>query len=162
MKTAPLSPCQPYLLRAFYEWLIDNQLTPYLVVDVTVSGVVVPMEYARQGRIILNIAQSAVANLVLSNEKVQFNARFNGILQHIILPIAAVLAIYSHENGVCKTFESEVAYNNAQQIIHGNSNKDDKKIVDPLMPSDNLHNIHYQCELPIAPIRNKPILKIVK
>lgn len=79
MDLSQLTPRRPYLLRAFYEWLLDNQLTPHLVVDVMLPGVHVPMEYARDGQIVLNIAPRAVGNLELSNDEVRFNARFGGV-----------------------------------------------------------------------------------
>jgi stringent starvation protein B len=79
MDVSQLTPRRPYLLRAFYEWLLDNQLTPHLVVDVTLPGVLVPMEYARDGQIVLNIAPRAVGNLELANDEVRFNARFGGV-----------------------------------------------------------------------------------
>ncbi|MBR7250010.1 ClpXP protease specificity-enhancing factor SspB, partial [Klebsiella variicola] len=69
----------PFLRRAFYCWLRDNQLTLYLVENVTLPGVLVPMEYARDGQIVLNIAPRAVGNLELANDEVRFNARFGGV-----------------------------------------------------------------------------------
>ena len=99
MDLSQLTPRRPYLLRAFYEWLLDNQLTPHLVVDVTLPGVQVPMEYARDGQIVLNIAPRAVGNLELANDEVRFNARFGGIPRQVSVPLAAVLAIYARENG---------------------------------------------------------------
>lgn len=105
-----LSPRRPYLLRAFYEWLLDNQLTPHLVVDVTLPGVQVPMEYARDGQIVLNIAPRAVGALELANDEVRFNARFGGVPRQVSVPLAAVLAIYARENGAGTMFEPEAAY----------------------------------------------------
>lgn len=110
MDMSQLSPRRPYLLRAFYEWLLDNQLTPHLVVDVTLPGVHVPMEYARDGQIVLNIAPRAVGNLELSNTEVQFNARFGGVPRQVSVPMAAVLAIYARENGAGTMFEPEASY----------------------------------------------------
>ncbi len=110
MDTSQLSPRRPYLLRAFYEWLLDNQLTPHLVVDVTLPGVQVPMEYARDGQIVLNIAPRAVGNLELANGDVRFNARFGGVPRNVFVPMAAVLAIYARENGAGTMFEPEAAY----------------------------------------------------
>lgn len=95
MDLPQLTPRRPYLLRAFYEWLLDNQLTPHLVVDVTLQGVQVPMEYARDGQIVLNIAPRAVGNLELANDEVRFNARFGGVPRNVSVPLAAVLAIYA-------------------------------------------------------------------
>jgi len=99
MDVSQLTPRRPYLLRAFYEWLLDNQLTPHLVVDVTLPGVMVPMEYARDGQIVLNIAPRAVGNLELANDEVRFNARFGGVPRNVSVPMAAVLAVYARENG---------------------------------------------------------------
>ncbi|MGL4723268.1 MAG: ClpXP protease specificity-enhancing factor [Scandinavium sp.] len=110
MDVSQLTPRRPYLLRAFYEWLLDNQLTPHLVVDVTLPGVRVPMEYARDGQIVLNIAPRAVGNLELANDGVSFNARFGGVPRQVEVPLAAVLAIYARENGAGTMFEPEAAY----------------------------------------------------
>ncbi|WP_435955506.1 ClpXP protease specificity-enhancing factor [Dryocola sp. BD626] len=110
MDMSQLSPRRPYLLRAFYEWLLDNQLTPHLVVDVTLPGVHVPMEYARDGQIVLNIAPRAVGNLELANKEVTFNARFGGVPRQVYVPMAAVLAIYARENGAGTMFEPEASY----------------------------------------------------
>ena len=110
MDVSQLTPRRPYLLRAFYDWLLDNQLTPHLVVDVTLPGVLVPMEYARDGQIVLNIAPRAVGNLELANDEVRFNARFGGVPRNVSVPLAAVLAIYARENGAGTMFEPEAAY----------------------------------------------------
>ncbi|OVZ83121.1 ClpXP protease specificity-enhancing factor [Yersinia kristensenii] len=110
MATSGMSPRRPYLLRAFYEWLIDNQLTPHLVVDVTRPGVSVPMEFVRDGQIVLNVAPRAVGNLELGNEEVSFNARFGGIPREVTVPMGAVMAIYARENGSGTMFEPEEAY----------------------------------------------------
>ena len=94
-----LTPSQPYLLRAIYEWIVDNELTPYLLVDASNDDVHVPRQYVENGKIVLNIAPRAVSNLVLNNDAVQFNARFAGKSMDISLPTYAVLAIYAKENG---------------------------------------------------------------
>ncbi|PKH25808.1 ClpXP protease specificity-enhancing factor [Enterobacterales bacterium CwR94] len=113
MEMSQLTARRPYLLRAFYDWLLDNQLTPHLVVDINLPGVMVPLEYARDGQIVLNIAPRAVGNLDLSNEEVRFNARFGGVPRQVIVPVAAVLAIYARENGAGTMFEPEAAYDEA-------------------------------------------------
>lgn len=110
MALSQLSPRRPYLLRAFYDWLLDNQLTPHLVVDVSLPGVMVPMEFARDGQIVLNIAQRAVGGLELADDSVRFNARFWGVQRQVYVPMAAVLAIYARENGAGTMFEPEPAY----------------------------------------------------
>lgn len=110
MALSQLSPRRPYLLRAFYDWLLDNQLTPHLVVDVSLPGVMVPMEFARDGQIVLNIAQRAVGGLELADDSVRFNARFGGVPRQVYVPMAAVLAIYARENGAGTVFKPEPAY----------------------------------------------------
>ena len=90
---------QPYLLRAIYEWIVDNQLTPYLLVDASNDDVHVPEQYIENGKIVLNIAPRAVHDLELGNQIVAFNARFSGKPTEISVPITSVLAIYAQENG---------------------------------------------------------------
>lgn len=113
MEMSQLTARRPYLLRAFYDWLLDNQLTPHLVVDINLPGVLVPLEYARDGQIVLNIAPRAVGNLELGNDQVTFNARFGGVPRTVTVPLAAVMAIYARENGAGTMFEPEPAYDEA-------------------------------------------------
>ncbi len=105
-----LSAHRPYLLRAFYEWLLDNELTPYLVVDATQAGVEVPLEHVKDGQIVLNIAPHAVGNLELGNAEVRFSARFGGVPRQVVAPLPAVMAIYARENGAGTLFEDEPYY----------------------------------------------------
>ncbi len=94
-----LSSTRPYLLRAFYAWIVDNQLTPHLIVDTTRPGVVVPPQYVKNGRIILNISPAAVHGLKIDNTSIEFSGRFGGMAYGILVPLTAVEAIYSKENG---------------------------------------------------------------
>ncbi|CAD6364807.1 ClpXP protease specificity-enhancing factor [Shewanella putrefaciens] len=105
-----LTPNRPYLLRAYYDWLMDNQLTPHVVVDAFVKGTQVPQQYVKDGQIVLNIAAGAVGNLQISNEFVEFNARFGGVPQQVLLPMASIIAIYARENGAGTVFDVEDAY----------------------------------------------------
>lgn len=105
-----MTPRRPYLLRAFYEWLVDNDLTPHLVVDATLNGVRVPLEFVQDGQIILNVAPRAVGNLEMGNESITFNARFGGRPHSVMVPLYAVQAIYARENGAGTMFEPEDAY----------------------------------------------------
>jgi stringent starvation protein B len=102
-----MTPNRPYLLRAFYEWIVDNNLTPYLVVDATMAGVKVPTQHVQNGQIVLNINPSAVGNLLLGNDAVTFNARFGGSPFALYIPQRAVLAIYARENGAGTMFTPE-------------------------------------------------------
>ncbi|MGF1705789.1 ClpXP protease specificity-enhancing factor [Enterovibrio baiacu] len=110
MNEENLKPRRPYLLRAFYDWLLDNDLTPHLVVDATLPYVNVPMEYVQDGQIVLNIAPRAVGNIELGNNDVTFNARFGGRPMQVNVPMYAVLAIYARENGAGTMFDPEPAY----------------------------------------------------
>ena len=90
---------RPYLLRAMYDWIVDNNLTPYLLVDAHFPGIEVPQEHVNAGRIVLNISPAACRGLHLENDKVLFTARFSGHAVQIFLHPNAVLAIYAKENG---------------------------------------------------------------
>jgi stringent starvation protein B len=90
---------RPYLLRALYEWIADNGMTPHILVDAQQPGVQVPTHAVKDGRVVLNIAERAVAKLQLDNESVRFTARFGGVSHPVSVPIAAVLAIYARETG---------------------------------------------------------------
>jgi len=90
---------RPYLLRALYEWIADNGLTPHLLVDVTRPHVQVPTHAVKDGRIVLNVAQRAVAGLEMGNDVIRFSARFGGVSHAVSVPVSAVLAIYARENG---------------------------------------------------------------
>ena len=96
---AAMSSNRPYLLRALYEWIGDNDMTPYLLVDAGSDGVQVPHSTIKDGRVVLNIAARAVAQLDMGNRDIRFMARFGGVSQSVIVPVTAVLAIYAHETG---------------------------------------------------------------
>jgi len=98
---------KPYLIRALYDWIVDNNLTPYILVDADYPGIQVPLEHASEGRIILNISPNASRGLILENDKIVFTARFSGISFQVFLHPGAVLAIYAKENGRGMEFEVE-------------------------------------------------------
>lgn len=98
---------RPYLLRAFYEWIVDNASTPYIVVNAEFGGVDVPEEYVENGRIVLNVSPGAVRSLLIANDHLEFNARFNGVPYDIYTPIRAITAIYAKENGRGMVFKDE-------------------------------------------------------
>lgn len=90
---------RPYLIRAMHEWMGDNGNTPHIVVDARVPGVTVPPEHVKDGKIILNISESAAHNLKLTNDAVSFRARFGGVPFDVWVPMASVLGIYARETG---------------------------------------------------------------
>lgn len=98
---------RPYLVRAFNEWVLDNNCTPYIVVDAGVQGVQVPTEHVANGQIVLNISPGAVKGLVVGNSALEFSARFGGVPMQVFIPLQAVMAIYARENGEGMVFGSE-------------------------------------------------------
>jgi stringent starvation protein B len=105
-----ITPNRPYLLRAYYEWLMDNHFTPHVVVDAFVKDTQVPQQFVKDGQIVLNIATGAVVNLQMNNDAVEFSARFGGVPQQVYLPMASIIAIYARENGSGTVFDIEDAY----------------------------------------------------
>jgi len=102
-----LIPTRGYMTKAIYDWIEDNKLTPYIVVDATYEGVVVPEEYVRDGRIILNVSSTAIRNLKIDAEVLSFSARFGGVAVDLWMPIGALQAIYARENGKGLFFERD-------------------------------------------------------
>ena len=94
-----MTPTKPYLIRGLYEWLLDNETTPYILVDANHEQLSIPPGIARDGKVVLNLAPSAIQQLQITNEYLSFSARFNGIAEEIYCPVASVLAIYARENG---------------------------------------------------------------
>jgi stringent starvation protein B len=100
---------RPYLLRAMYQWVLDNGSTPYIIVSTTLPGVSVPAGHAENGRIVLNIGPMSIRNLEISNEKISFDGRFSGHSFRVSAPIGAVMAVYAKESGEGMAFEAERA-----------------------------------------------------
>jgi stringent starvation protein B len=99
---------KPYLIKAIYEWIVDNELTPYISVDAHQPGVEVPQSYAtRDGEIVLNLSPRAIADLVMNKDKVSFSTRFGGIPANICLPVKSIVGIYAQENGQGMIFQVE-------------------------------------------------------
>ncbi|MEO8394868.1 MAG: ClpXP protease specificity-enhancing factor [Chloroflexota bacterium] len=98
---------KPYLLRALYEWIVDNSFTPHLMVDARDERCVVPRQFVKDGAIVLNISPSATNSLVLGADAVSFSARFSGVAYNITVPVAAVSAIFARENGKGLAFDDE-------------------------------------------------------
>lgn len=109
---------RPYLIRAMHEWMTDNGHTPHVVVDASLDGVNVPEEHIKDGKIILNISDSAAHNLKLTNDAVSFRARFSGVPFDVWAPIRSVLGIYARETGQGMIFshDSEQAENEPPEL----------------------------------------------
>ena len=129
---------KPYLIRAVYDWCVNQDLTPYLLVNAESSDVRVPRQSVQDGRIVLNLRPQAVHNLVLGDERIEFNARFGGSPMVVRIPIQAVLAIYARENGQGMVFDGS---------------EEGEPSPSPSTPADGGET---------KPPRSRPVLKVVK
>lgn len=107
MNEIKTTPTRPYMTRALYEWIEDNQLTPYLLVDATFANVMVPMEHVKDGQIVLNISSGATHMMSMKNEAISFSARFGGVSRNLYIPFPAVLGIYAKQNGQGMFFDAD-------------------------------------------------------
>jgi stringent starvation protein B len=98
---------RPYIMRALYEWIVDNESTPYVLVDASMENVVVPRQFVKDNQIVLNISPDAVVDLTISNQAVSFNGRFGGVATDVFVPVSAVVGIYARENGQGMVFDPE-------------------------------------------------------
>ncbi|MBG0755411.1 ClpXP protease specificity-enhancing factor [Vibrio cidicii] len=162
MEIANMTARRPYMLRAFYDWLVDNDLTPHLVVQATMPGVRVPLEFVQDGQIILNIAPRAVGQLELGNEAISFHARFSGRPHSVIVPLHAVLAIYARENGAGTMFEPEEAYTNVTSDIEEEwlDDVDESELSLDDLDSDTVSTENSNAE--VTRPKGKPSLRVVK
>jgi len=108
-EVANMSSSRPYLIRAIHEWIVDNGLTPYLLVDAQQESVEVPAEFIEDGKIVLNVSLTAVEHLELGNDWISFQARFGGRARQLHFPASATLAIYARENGQGMMFGEEAS-----------------------------------------------------
>lgn len=155
-----MRPQRPYLLRAFYDWLLDSQLTPHIVVNANYYDVEVPLEFVRDGQIILNIAPQAVSHFEMNNEAVSFNARFGGVPRQVYVPMGALLAIYARENGAGTMFQMEDFYND-EESSHESDSTEKPKVVMQLV-EDNDDSSPSDDDEPPQPPKGRPSLRVVK
>jgi stringent starvation protein B len=101
---------RPYLLRAFYHWIVDSECTPHIIVDATLPNVEVPVKFVENGKIVLNIAPKSVVAFSLTDDAISFNARFSGQPMQVYIPLYAIEGIYAQENGAGTIFPDEPAY----------------------------------------------------
>jgi stringent starvation protein B len=155
-----MTPNQPYLLRAFYDWIIDNDLTPYMVIDVNYPNVQVPTKFINNGQIVLNLSPSACVNFKMDLEYIEFQARFSGQPMNVSFPVASVSAVYAKENGAGTAFTVPEPPENVEVL-------EEKPIVkkSPLSPVKSVDSNQGKGdddnEPPTRPT-NKPGLRIVK
>jgi stringent starvation protein B len=116
---------RPYLLRALYEWIADNGMTPHLLVDATRPHVQVPAHAVKDGRIVLNVAERAVAGLQMTNDVIRFSARFGGVSHSVSVPVTAVLAIYARETGQGMALPEESLANTEEAEVEIETDEDE-------------------------------------
>lgn len=137
---------KPYLLRALYEWCVDNGFTPYLSVLVDQSTKV-PMEYVRDGEIVLNIGPLATSHMAMGNDFVEFTARFAGVARELTIPVARITAIYARENGQGMSFDVT-----SREAVQAEAGLPAESAEGPVPPPD-----------PVPPNKpGKPVLRRVK
>ncbi|WP_246505990.1 ClpXP protease specificity-enhancing factor [Kistimonas asteriae] len=139
---------RPYIIRALYEWIVDNDCTPYLLVDTTVSGVDVPDQFAGEEQVVLNLAPMAIRDMDVSNEAVMFLARFGGRTFQVCVPVGAVMAIYAKENGQGMVFEVEAQPEGVHLVDSEVNDNEPSPEPDPKGPG--------------RPPKGRPSLKVVK
>lgn len=98
---------KPYLIRSIYEWILDNELTPHLLVDADSADAILPSDFIEDGKIVLNVRPEAIQGMTMGNEEIEFNARFSGKPMHIVVPVKGVMAIYAKENGKGMIFDQD-------------------------------------------------------
>ena len=114
-----MSPSRPYLLNALYEWILDNNCTPYIAVNAQFEGTIVPQEYVHGGQIILDINPQAVHKFAIGKEVLQFSARFSGVSRNLYIPIPAITAIYAKETGAGMVFPT----NEYDDVVGGEASR---------------------------------------
>ena len=145
---------RPYLLRAFYQWIVDSDCTPILVIDATHPRCSIPSDFAEGGEIVFNISPTAIRELNISNKQIEFKASFSGMVHYISAPISAILAVYAEENGEGLFLEAEedsdADVGRAQlRSIEGSS-------------AESLDGMPMDGTMPPPSSRPKPVLKLVE
>ncbi len=110
---------KPYLIRALYEWVLDNNTTPYILVDTSNDQVSIPAGIANDGKVVLNLSPTAIQNLEMTNEHISFSARFNGVSEDLYCPVSSLMAIYARENGEGMMFPVEESSDSGQPPAEG-------------------------------------------
>lgn len=150
---------RPYLLRAMHEWMTDNALTPHIVIDIETAGNAVPVEFAKDSKLIVNVSYSATNNLHIGNDAVIFDARFSGVSRHVQVPIEAVLGIYARESGQGMIFSNEEVGEDSAGLELTNTDQSGSNSLDQPVDQDK----HSESHSSRAPGKaKKPTLTVVK
>ncbi len=145
---------RPYLIRAFHQWIVDSNCTPILVLDANNPRCKIPKDFAEDGEIVFNISSSAVRDLKLSNDVVEFKASFSGLIHIISAPTSAVLAIYAEENGEGLFLDAEVDEAIDEELMQLNKRGD--------LVSDTLQKEVTSAPGEVTAGKNKPFLTLIE
>jgi stringent starvation protein B len=118
---------KPYLIRALYEWLVDNDATPYIMVNTDHPQVDIPQGIEKDGQVVLNIATRAVQGLEMTNDYISFSARFGGVSRSLYIPVQSVMAIYSMEDGEGMMFADDTSHSQATEEVADSKPQDKDK-----------------------------------
>lgn len=143
---------RPYLLRAFHQWICDSNCTPILVIDATNPRCKIPQDYAEGGEIVFNISSTAVRDLKMGNDLIEFKASFSGVIHLIAAPVRAILAIYAEENGEGLFFDAE------------EDSEGDGTLTEEVISLKGIEGNGVLCSsnAPTEPPKQKPFLKLVE
>ena len=153
---------RPYMLRALYEWIVDNDCTPYLLVDATHANVKVPPGYAADGQIVLNTAPAAVRHFSMDNQAISFEARFSGAPFSLYVPITAVLAIYARENGQGMFFDAQSDVLSDDDSALDSSSTEPSAALHAVSVDPAVEDAEGDDEPPTPPTGGRPSLRVVK
>ncbi|MCP8689592.1 ClpXP protease specificity-enhancing factor [Marinobacterium sedimentorum] len=154
-----MNPSRPYIARGLYEWILDNDCTPHLVVDAEAPHVVVPRQFVQDGQIVLNVLPSAVRDFFMGGNEISFSARFGGVPMQVRVPYAALMAIFAKENAMGMGFGMEPGADyyerlqpvDADEAVDGRAAEESEKGGESVQPST-----------PKRPKPGRPSLKVVK
>jgi len=163
-------PKRPYLLRAFYDWIVDNNMTPHILVDATVVDVNVPRQHVKDGRIVLNISPAAVHDFIMDNDAVSFSARFGGVAFYIYCPMPAIMAVYSRETQDGASFpENEYAHLQSEEADETSTSEGNAPALAAVKTADHIEedtdeaaDVDKEENNDDPPPRSKPSLRVVK
>ncbi|MFC3283598.1 ClpXP protease specificity-enhancing factor [Litchfieldella rifensis] len=153
---------RPYLARALYQWLLDNDQTPYVVVDAERDGVVVPEQFVQNGQIVLNIAPTAVRDLFMENDAITFSARFGGQPMQVVVPLEALVALYARENGVGMVFGHEPVMPEYAESSRGDEAGEERPGLSSVESEEESSSAPESSEREDAPPKRRPSLRIIK
>lgn len=151
---------RPYLLRAFHEWIVDSACTPLMVINTCHPRCRIPQEYVEGDEIVFNVSTTAVRDLKMTNEAIEFRASFGGVVYVVYAPVQAVMAVYAEENGEGLFFDAEDDEQD-QRVFQPAKLTGIDGMAQGAVLNDTMSNDTLSAHTPVAP-RAKPFLTIVE